>query len=98
METISPTILKRRAAVESWKRRNYEYYLLQKRFLSHRPEYLAHRRDIYKQKVENEKALGKLPKRRGQPPKQPMRSHDDFIFSTSKNDESKSSTECENTD
>ena len=88
MEQVSNRILKRRAAVESWKKRNYEYYLLQKRLLSHRPEYLAHRRDMYRHKVENEKALGKLPKKRGRPPKEAMRSNDETIFSTSKNDES----------
>jgi hypothetical protein len=41
---------KHQAAVEKWKRANYEYYLEQKRVLAHRPEYLAHRREMYKAK------------------------------------------------
>ena len=47
---ISPVILKRRKAVQRWKENNYEYYLLQKRILAHRPEYLAHRRHMYQLK------------------------------------------------
>ena len=38
---------KHRACVESWKERNRDYYLFQKRMLSSRPEYLAKRRDDY---------------------------------------------------
>ena len=36
-----------RACVETWKEKNREYYLLQKKMLSSRPEYLAKRRDDY---------------------------------------------------
>ena len=38
---------KHRAACERWKKANYEYYLAQKRECAHRPEYLAHRREMY---------------------------------------------------
>ena len=48
MEDIPSTIVKRRLAVEKWKEKNKEYYLAQKRRLAHRPEYLAHRRQMYK--------------------------------------------------
>ena len=41
---------KRRDSIERWKLQNYSYYLEQKRVLSHRPEYLAHRRLEYKLK------------------------------------------------
>ena len=34
----------------TWKERNREYYLLQKRILSGRPAYKAHRRLVYRQK------------------------------------------------
>ena len=42
--------VKHRAAVEIWKLRHYEYYIAQKRFLAARPEYLAHRRNMYRAK------------------------------------------------
>ena len=42
--------VKHRAAVEIWKLRHYEYYFAQKRRLAARPEYLAHRRDLYRAK------------------------------------------------
>ena len=42
---------KHRAASEQWKRLNYEYYLMQKRILSSRPEYKAHRRMKYREKI-----------------------------------------------
>ena len=48
MEEIPSTIVKKRLAVEKWKEKNREYYLAQKRRLAHRPEYLAHRRQMYK--------------------------------------------------
>ena len=51
MEDISPRILKRRQAVEAWKERNYDYYIMQKRILAHRPEYLEHRRNLYQTHV-----------------------------------------------
>ena len=40
----------------------------QKRRLAARPEYKAHRRDMYKQKVDELKLLGILPRKRGRPP------------------------------
>ena len=40
--------LKHRQSVELWKVRNRGYYLGQKRRLAHRPEYLAHRREMYR--------------------------------------------------
>ena len=39
---------KHRRSVELWKARNRAYYLCQKRRLSSRPEYLAHRREMYR--------------------------------------------------
>ena len=41
-----------RAASEQWKRSNYDYYLMQKRILSSRPEYKAHRRAKYHEKMQ----------------------------------------------
>ena len=49
----SMQIVKRRMACERWKVKNYEYYLEQKRMLSSRPEYKAHRREMYKIKRES---------------------------------------------
>ena len=43
--------LKHRACVESWKARNREHYLLQKRMLAGRPEYLQRRREMYRMKA-----------------------------------------------
>ena len=40
--------LKHRDAVETWKKNNREYYLMQKRILAARPEYLAIRRERYR--------------------------------------------------
>ena len=34
----------------TWKERKRDYYLLQKRILSGRPAYKAHRREVYRQK------------------------------------------------
>ena len=39
-----------------------------KRHLAARPEYKAHRREMYKQKVLELKLLGILPRKRGRPP------------------------------
>ena len=39
---------KHRICQEAWKERNREYYLFQKRQLACRPEYLEHRRSMYK--------------------------------------------------
>ena len=36
--------------MERWKRAHYAYYLAQKRRLAARPEYLAHRREMYRAK------------------------------------------------
>ena len=67
MDGPFPAVLKRRAAVEAWKIRNREYYLAQKRELASRPEYLAHRRDIYQQKKNELSLLETLPKKLGRP-------------------------------
>ncbi len=40
--------VKHRVAVERWKSNNYTIYLAQKRRLAARPEYLAHRRAMYR--------------------------------------------------
>ena len=49
---LSLQITKRRMACERWKIKHYEYYLDQKRMLSSRPEYKAHRRAMYKSRRE----------------------------------------------
>ena len=53
MGTFSERWIKRRESAEKWKVANYEYYLEQKRRCAHRPEYLAHRRVMYKAKRSN---------------------------------------------
>ena len=58
---------KRRLACELWKAKNRDYYLQQKRDLASRPEYKAHRREMYRQKLEELKLLGILPRKRGRP-------------------------------
>jgi len=60
-------ILKRRAAVERWKIQNREKYLAQKRQLSARPEYKAHRREIYHAKRQELIDAGLAPKKLGRP-------------------------------
>ncbi len=50
MSDVDLKVSKRRHAVERWKLNNREYYLEQKRKLAHRPEYLQHRREMYKAK------------------------------------------------
>ena len=67
MDGPSPAVLKRRAAVESWKTRNRDYYLAQKRKLASRPEYLAHRRTVYQMKKNELSLLEILPKKLGRP-------------------------------
>ena len=67
MDGPPPAVLERRAAVEAWKTRNRDYYLAQKRELASRPEYLAHRRDIYQQRKNELSLLGILPKKLGRP-------------------------------
>ena len=42
---------KQRAAFENWKMLNYDYWLAQKRFLSSRDSYKAHRRARYHEKM-----------------------------------------------
>ena len=93
METISPRRLKKRAAVETWKSNNYEYYLEQKRRLARRPEYLKHRRDMYREKIERLKLVGILPKKRGRKPQ--VCSTDENIFSPLINGNQE---QCENSD
>ena len=41
--------------------------MAQKRSLAARPEYKAHRREMYKEKTNELKALGILPRKRGRP-------------------------------
>jgi hypothetical protein len=66
-EMVPALVLKRRAACERWKTRNRDYYLEQKRRLASRPEYLQHRREMYKARVDELKELGILPRRQGRP-------------------------------
>ena len=59
---------RQRAASERWKKANYEYYLNQKRALSARPSYKAHRRQKYMEKQIILKASeGYVPPLRGRP-------------------------------
>ena len=67
MEFVSEAVLKRRTACERWKRANREYYLKQTRHLANRSEYKAHRREGYKQKTDELKELGILPRKIGRP-------------------------------
>ena len=60
-------VLKRRQAVERWKAKNRDRYLEQKRMLSARPEYRAHRREMYRQHVDELTNLGILPRPKGRP-------------------------------
>ena len=65
---MSAKIVQRRSACERWKQKSRDYYLEQKGRLAARPEYKAHRRYMYKQKVHELKLLGILPRKRGRPP------------------------------
>jgi hypothetical protein len=67
MSDSEVNILKRRQAVERWKGNNREYYLAQKRYLSARPEYLAHRRDMYANRQADLREQGVIPKTMGRP-------------------------------
>ena len=58
---------KQQTALQRWKETNKEYYLAQKRRLAARPEYKAHRREMYHQKVEELTLLGILPRKKGRP-------------------------------
>ena len=60
-------VLKRRAAVERWKANNRGYYLQQKRALSARPAYKAHRREIYHAKRQELIDEGLAPRKLGRP-------------------------------
>ena len=60
-------VLKRRRAVERWKAAHREYYLAQKRQLASRPEYLAHRRDVYASRQADLREAGILPRSKGRP-------------------------------
>ena len=60
-------VTKRRAAVERWKANNREYYLNQKRTLSARPSYKAHRREIYHAKRQELIAEDLAPRKLGRP-------------------------------
>jgi hypothetical protein len=66
-EDLPSTVLRRRATVQRWKTRNRERYLEQKRRLANRPEYKAHRREMYRDHVEELTRLGILPRKRGRP-------------------------------
>ena len=59
-------VLKHRASHEAWKRRNYQYYLEQKRRLAARPEYLAHRRMLYRAKLDAARSNAELENRCGE--------------------------------
>ena len=48
LRDIKDKWLKHRDAVEKWKENNREYYLMQRRILAARPEYLAIRRERYR--------------------------------------------------
>ena len=48
---------KHRESVERWKENNREYYLMQKRRLAARPEYLAKRREMYRMRKNDEKLI-----------------------------------------
>ena len=67
LEETSHSVMRRRIACEKWKLAHREYYLKQKRRLATRPEYKAHRRAMYRERVEELKLLGILPRKRGRP-------------------------------
>ncbi len=66
-EEAPHSFMRRRAACEKWKIAHREYYLEQKRRLATRPEYRAHRREMYREKVDELTLLGILPRKRGRP-------------------------------
>ena len=66
-EEVSNSVMRRRIACEKWKRTHREYYLDQKRRLANRPEYKAHRRAMYKERCDELKLLGILPRPKGRP-------------------------------
>ena len=59
---------RQRAVSENWKANHRAYYLIQKRALSSRPSYKAHRRRKYREKMDLLKATeGYVPPQRGRP-------------------------------
>ncbi len=66
-EEASHSVMRRRVACEKWKIANRDYYLEQKRRLASRPEYKAHRREMYRERVGELTLLGVLPRKRGRP-------------------------------
>eukprot|EP00973_Karenia_brevis_P028084 3868390-Karenia_brevis.AAC.1 len=64
---VTLRIFKCRLAVERWKAKKRDRCLAQKRQLAARPEYKAHRREMYRQKVDELKELGILPRAKGRP-------------------------------
>ena len=66
-EQASQSVTRSRAACEKWKIAHRDYYLEQKRRLATRPEYKAYRRAVYKQRTDELKLLGILPRKRGRP-------------------------------
>ena len=60
-------VLKRRQAVERWKEKNRDRYLEQKRRLAARPEYRAHRREMYRQQMDELREAGIRPRSKGRP-------------------------------
>ena len=66
-EEASHSVMRRRIACEKWKIAHRDYHLEQKRRLATRPEYKAHRRAVYKQRTDELRLLGILPRKRGRP-------------------------------
>ena len=66
-EEATHSVMRRRVACEKWKIAHRDYYLEQKRRLATRPEHKAHRRAVYKQRTDELKLLGILPRKRGRP-------------------------------
>ena len=64
-EEVTKSVLKRRACCERWKIRNREKYLNQKRILGSRDSYKLHRKVMYRERVDELKVLGILPRKRG---------------------------------
>ncbi len=66
-EEASQSVTGRRIACEKWKIAHRDYHLYQKRRLATRPEYKAHRREMYRERTDELKLLGILPRKRGRP-------------------------------
>ena len=67
LEEASHSVRRRRIACEKWKIAHRDYYLDQQRRLATRPEYKAHRREMYKERTDELKLLRILPRKRGRP-------------------------------